>query len=155
MAQNFIACDREQVLLLAPSVRDWLPDDHLALFVIDAVAQLDLEAFYGSYRRDGHGRAAHDPSMMVALLLYAYARGQRSSRLIERDCVENVAYRVITANQARSRDDRAVRPAPRDGDRGLVWQRAWPLRARRDGEGRRDRDRRHEGACQRVTSRQP
>jgi len=81
-------------------VRDWLPDDHLALFVIDAVAQLDLEAFYGSYRRDGHGRAAHDPAMMVGLLLYAYARGQRSSRLIERDCVENVAYRVITANQA-------------------------------------------------------
>ncbi len=100
MAQNFIACDREQVLLLPPSVRDWLPDDHLAWFVIDTVAQLDLEAFYGSYRRDGHGRAAHDPSMMVALLLYAYARGQRSSRLIERDCVENVAYRVITANQA-------------------------------------------------------
>jgi hypothetical protein len=55
MAQNFIACDREQVLLLPPSVRDWLPDDHLALFVLDAVAQLDLEAFYGSYRRDGHG----------------------------------------------------------------------------------------------------
>ncbi len=100
MAQNFIACDREQVLLLPPSVRDWLPDNHLALFVIDAVSQLDLEAFYGAYRRDGHGRAAHDPAMMVALLLYAYARGQRSSRLIERDCVENVAYRVITANQA-------------------------------------------------------
>ena len=58
MAQNFIACDREQVLLLPPSVRDWLPDDHLALFVIDAVSQLDLEAFYGAYRRDGHGRAA-------------------------------------------------------------------------------------------------
>jgi len=100
MPQNFIACDREQVLLLPPSVRDWLPDDHLALFVIDAVSLLDLEAFYASYRRDGHGRAAHDPAMMVALLLYAYARGQRSSRLIERDCVENVAYRVITANQA-------------------------------------------------------
>ena len=99
MPQNFIACDREQVLLLPPSVRDWLPDDHLALFVIDAVSQLDLEAFYASYRRDGHGRAAHDPAMMVALLLYAYARGQRSSRLVERDCVENVAYRVITANQ--------------------------------------------------------
>jgi len=100
MPQNFIACDREQVLLLPPSLRDWLPDDHLALFVLDAVTQLDLEAFYGSYRRDGHGRAAHDPAMMVALLLYAYARGQRSSRLIERDCVENVAYRVITGNQA-------------------------------------------------------
>ena len=88
MAQNFIACDREQVLLLPPSVRDWLPDDHLALFVIDAVSQLDLEAFYGAYRRDGHGRAAHDPAMMVGLLLYAYARGQRSSRLIERDCCQ-------------------------------------------------------------------
>jgi len=103
MAQNFIACDREQVLLLPPSVRDWLPDNHLALFVM---------AFYGSYRRDGHGSAAHDPAMMVALLLYAYARGQRSSRLIERDCVENVAYRVITANRAPgSRDDRAVQAA--------------------------------------------
>ena len=79
MAQNFIESAREQVLLLPPSLRDWLPDDHLALFVLDAVTQLDLEAFYGSYRRDGHGRAAHDPAMMVALLLYAYARGQRSS----------------------------------------------------------------------------
>ena len=75
MAQNFIACDREQVLLLPPSVRDWLPDDHLALFVIDAVAQLDLEAFYGSYRRDGHGRAAHDPAMMVAAAVRVFAWG--------------------------------------------------------------------------------
>jgi len=124
MPQNFIACDREQVLLPPPSVRDWLPDDHLALFVIDSVSQLDLEAFYGSYRRDGHGRAAHDPAMIVALLLYAYARGQRSSRLVERDCVENVAYRVITANNIGSRDDRALSPASRNGDRGLVWQRA-------------------------------
>jgi len=52
MAQNFIACDREQVLLLPPSVRDWLPDDHLALFVIDAVALLDLEAFTEPVLRD-------------------------------------------------------------------------------------------------------
>src|SRR3954464_13736230 len=100
MAQNFIACDREQELLLPPSLREWLPEGHLAWFVIDAVAQWDLAGFYGAYRADGHGRAAHDPVMMVALLLYAYAIGERSSRRIERRCVEDVACRVICANRA-------------------------------------------------------
>ena len=71
MAQNFLACDREQELLLPPSLREWLPEDHLAWFVIDAVAAIDLSAFYAAYRDDGQGRAAHDPAMMVALLLYA------------------------------------------------------------------------------------
>src|ERR687897_840093 len=99
MAQNFLACDRDQVLLLAPSLRDWLPEDHFAWFVLDAVAAMDLSAFYAAYRHDGHGRAAFDPAMMVALLLYAYAKGQRSSRVIERECVEDIAYRVIAANQ--------------------------------------------------------
>jgi len=99
MAQNFIACDRDQELLLPPSVRDWLPDDHFAWFVLAAVEELDLTAFYGAYRVDGHGRPAHDPGMMVALLLYAYARGQRSSRGVERGCIEDIAYRVIAANR--------------------------------------------------------
>jgi transposase len=70
MAQNFLACDRDQALLLPPSLREWLPEDHLAWFVIEAVAQFDLAGFYCAYRADGHGRAAHDPAMMVALLLY-------------------------------------------------------------------------------------
>src|SRR4051812_3058617 len=100
MAQNFLACDRDQELLLPPSLREWLPEGHLAWFVIEAVAQLDLSAFYSAYRIDGHGRAAHEPAMMVALLLYAYAIGERSSRRIERRCVEDVATRVICANQA-------------------------------------------------------
>jgi transposase len=100
MAQNFVACDRDQELLLPPSLRDWLPEGHLAWFVIDAVAQLDLTAFYAAYRVDGHGRPAHDPAMMVALLLYGYAIGERSSRRLERRCVEDVATRVICANQA-------------------------------------------------------
>jgi transposase len=100
MAQNFIACDREQELLLPPSLREWLPEGHLAWFVIDAVAQWDLAGFYGAYRADGHGRAAHDPAMMVALLLYCYAIGERSSRRSERRCVEDVACRVICANRA-------------------------------------------------------
>src|SRR5918999_4932790 len=100
MPQNFIGCDREQELLLPPSLRDWLPAGHLAWFVIDAVAQLDLSAFYAAYRVDGHGRPAHDPAMMVALLLCGYAIGERSSRRLERRCVEDVATRVICANQA-------------------------------------------------------
>jgi transposase len=100
MAQNFIACDREQELLLPPSLREWLPEDHLAWFVLDAVETMDLKAFLAGYRDDGWGRAAHDPTMMVALLLYAYATGDRSSRRIERRCHDDVAVRVITANQA-------------------------------------------------------
>ena len=98
MAQNFIGVDREQVLLLPPSLRDWLPEDHLVWTILDAVAEMNLDAFYGAYRADGHGRPAYEPSMMVALFLYAYARGNRSSRGIERACVEDVAYRVIAAN---------------------------------------------------------
>jgi transposase len=100
MAQNFLSCDREQELLLPPSLREWLPEDHLAWFVLDAVEAMDLGPFYLAYRADGHGRAAHDPAMMVALLLYAYAVGERSSRGIERRCQEDIAFRVIAANQA-------------------------------------------------------
>lgn len=99
MAQNFIACDRDQVLLLAPDLADWLPGDHLARFVIETVGELDLSGVYAYYRQDGHGRPAHDPAMMVALVLYAYAVGVTSSRAIERRCVEDVAFRFITANQ--------------------------------------------------------
>jgi transposase len=100
MAQNFLGCDRDQELLLPPSLREWLPEGHLAWFVIEAVAELDLVAFYAAYRQDGRGRAAHEPAMMVALLLYAYAVGERSSRGIERRCREDVAFRVIAADQA-------------------------------------------------------
>jgi transposase len=99
VSQNFLVCDREQELLLPPSLREWLPEDHLAWFVLDAVDEIDLSAFYGVYREDGWGRAAFEPAMMVALLLYAYAVGERSSRGIERRCREDVAFRVITANR--------------------------------------------------------
>jgi transposase len=98
MPQNFIEGCREQEFLLPPDVRDWLPGDHLAWFVIDAVAQMDLGAFYSAYRADGHGRAAYEPSLMVTLLMYAYATKVRSSRAIEGHCGQDVAYRVITGN---------------------------------------------------------
>lgn len=100
MGQNFLDCDREQAFLLPPSIRDWLPEDHLAWFVIDSVARMDLSGFYSAYRADGHGRAAYEPSMMVALVLYSYATNERSSRGIERRCRQDIAYRVITGNQA-------------------------------------------------------
>ncbi len=99
MAQNFIACDREQSFLLPPDVREWLPEGHLAWFVIDVVGVIDTSGFFAAYRDDGHGRAAYEPSMMIALLLYCWARGVRSSRAIERACVEDVACRVIAAHQ--------------------------------------------------------
>jgi transposase len=99
MPQNFLECDREQAFLMPPDPREWLPEGHLAWFVLATVEEMDLAAFYASYRVDGWGRAAFEPKMMVALLLYAYASGQRSSRGIERRCVEDVAYRVIAAHQ--------------------------------------------------------
>jgi transposase len=98
MAMNFIGCDRDQAFLMPPSLREWVPDDHLAWTVLDAVGEMDLGAFYRAYRADGHGRPAYEPAMMVALLLYAYARGNRSSRAIERACVEDVAFRVVAGN---------------------------------------------------------
>jgi transposase len=99
VAQNFLSCDREQALLLPASVAEWVPEGHLARFVVDVVERLDLTVFYGAYRADGSGRAAHDPAMMVALVLYNYAVGMRSSRAIERRCVEDVACRFIAANR--------------------------------------------------------
>ena len=100
MAQNFLSCDRDQPMLLPADLREWLPEDHLAWFVLDAVSEMNLERFFAGYRQDGWGRAAHDPEMMVSLLLYAYAVGERSSRKIERRCAEDIAFRVIAANQA-------------------------------------------------------
>jgi transposase len=97
MGPSFIACDRAQSFLMPPDVREWLPEDHFAWFVLDSVAAMDLDAFYAVYRGDGRSRPAYEPAMIVALLLYAYARGVRSSRAIERACIEDVAYRVIAA----------------------------------------------------------
>lgn len=99
MGYNFRPVERDQSFLLPPSLRDWLPEDDLAWLVLDAVAEMDLDPIYARYRRDGWGAAAFDPAMMTALLLYAYATGERSSRRIEARCRRDIAYRVITANQ--------------------------------------------------------
>jgi transposase len=100
VAHNFIACDRDQQFLLPPSLNDWLPQGHLARFIASVVEQLDLAEFYKRRRNDGWGRPAFDPKMMVALLLYAYCTGVRSSSQIERKCPEDIAFRFVAANEA-------------------------------------------------------
>ena len=99
MGYNFFPCERDQLYLMPPALQDWLPEGDLAWFILDAVAQMNLTAIERTYRADGWGQAAYEPAMMVALLLYAYCLGERSSRRIERLCQRDVAFRVITANQ--------------------------------------------------------
>jgi transposase len=99
MAYNFLGCDRDQPFLLPPDLRDWLPDGHLAWFILDVVDQLDLEPFYRQHRDDGHGHPAYDPKTLLGVLLYGYCLGIRSSRQLERRLHEDVAFRVLAANQ--------------------------------------------------------
>jgi transposase len=99
MAYNFLRGDRDQPFLLPPDLRDWLPDGHLAWFVLDVVDQVDFQLFYRAHRDDGHGHPAYDPKTLLGVLLYAYCVGVRSSRQIERRCTEDLAFRVLAANQ--------------------------------------------------------
>jgi transposase len=97
---NVRRVERDQLLLMPPSLSDWLPADHLAWFVVDVVAELDLSGFYRSLRVDGRGGASYDPEVMLGILLYSYCVGERSSRRIERRLCDDVAFRVVAANQA-------------------------------------------------------
>jgi transposase len=100
MAKGYLPYDIDQRLLLPPDMRAWLPEGHLALFVLDVVFELDLTAFYRVHeQKDSRGRAGHHPAMMVALLVYAYCVGKPSSRRIERATYEDVAFRVLAGDQ--------------------------------------------------------
>jgi transposase len=89
----------DQLLLLPPDMREWLPEDHLVWFVRDVVAELDLRAILAAYDGSRGGQPAYDPTMMTALLVYAYCVGMASSRKIERATYENVPFRVLAADQ--------------------------------------------------------
>jgi transposase len=97
MSGNFVSFDRDTLFLMPPSVQDWVPQKHLARFVVDLVSQLDLREMRDSY--DGRGSAAYHPEMLVALLFYAYATGVRASRKIETATYDSVAFRYIAANR--------------------------------------------------------
>ena len=96
MKQKFVEVDRETLFLLPPSVQDWLPEGHLARFVVEIVEQLDLRSLKASYA--GRGSQAYNPEMLLSLLFYGYATGVFSSRQLERSTHDSVAFRFIAAN---------------------------------------------------------
>jgi hypothetical protein len=87
----------EQDLLLPPSLREWLPDDHLVYFVSDVVDQLNLSAIESVYEEDDRGQPPYHPRMMTKILLYGYCVGVFSSRKIQKRLLEDVAFRVLAA----------------------------------------------------------
>ena len=97
VAKSYRPVERDQQFLLPPDMRDWLPVGHAVWVLLDAVRLLDTSGFHARCRTGGVGRAGYDPDMMLALLFYAYSRGIRSSRRIERLCWEDVGFRVICA----------------------------------------------------------
>jgi transposase len=100
MAFGYRPVDRDQMFLLSPDMRQWLPERHFVWFLLAVVEQLDVSAFEEGRRLGSVGRQGYDPRMLLALLIYAYAMGQRSSRRIEDLCVTDVAFRVICAQDA-------------------------------------------------------
>jgi transposase len=98
MPTSYRAYSPDQGLLLPTSLSEWLPEDHLAYFISDAVEAMDLEAFYARYEGDGRRRQPFDPRMMVKVLIYGYASGVFSSRKMARKLTEDVAFRVLSAN---------------------------------------------------------
>jgi transposase len=95
VAKSYRPVQREQVLLLPPDMSEWLPPDHLVWFVLDVVDGLDTTSLEQCRRVGGAGAAGYDPRMLLALLVYAYCCGVRSSRQIERLCTTDVAFRVL------------------------------------------------------------
>ena len=103
---NFRPIDRDTGFLMPPSVDEWLPEKHLARFVVDVLAGLDLRAMLGSYR--GSGEASYHPSILLGILVYGYATGVFSSRKLERASYDSVAFRFVAANQHPDHDTLAT-----------------------------------------------
>jgi transposase len=100
MANDFISYDLRQQYLLPPDIREWLPDKHLARFIIDVLDELDLsELMLACLRTDERGRKGYHPRMLLGLLLYGYCTGTRASRQIEKKTYEDIAFRVLSGNE--------------------------------------------------------
>ena len=109
MPTTFRAYQPDQPLLLPPDLQEWVPPGHLAHHVSDVVDALDLTAFYAPYEGDGRRNAPYEPSMMVKVLIYAYATGTFSSRAVARKLEEDVAFRMLSPRY------RAAAPAVEPG----------------------------------------
>ena len=98
MSKTFRPYEPDQISLMPASMRDWLPSDHLAYFISDVVDNLDLSAIMERYVGEERGYPPYHPAMMVKVLLYAYCTGVASSRKIEKRLCEDIAFRVLAAN---------------------------------------------------------
>jgi transposase len=134
MAKTYRPYVPEQDLLLPPSLRDWLPDDHLAYFVSDLIDQLDLSAITLVYEDNERGQPPYHPVMMTKVLVYAYCVGVFSSRKIERRLSEDVAFRVLAAGNepdfrtiAESRKTHCP-PCADSSSRCCTWRASWAHR---------------------------
>ena len=143
---NFRPIDRQTGFLLPPSVDEWLPEKHLARFVVEVIDGLDLRVMRGSYR--GSGSASYPPSLLLGILVYGYATGVFSSRKLERATYDSVAFRFIAANQHPDREEYgqikgyappAVLLDPLGAERRLKESPVAPDLRRREGARRADR----------------
>jgi transposase len=98
MGRNFVMAERDQLFLLPPDARQWLPERHLAWAVLEQAGQMDLGPFLAWYRADGQGRPAYHPQLMVSLIMYCYCKGIRSSRAVEMATYDDVGARVLAGN---------------------------------------------------------
>ena len=142
MAKGYLPYEVDQQLLLPPDMRSWLPEGHLAYFVLEVVAEFDLSEFYAVHEaKDVRGRAGYHPAMLVALLIYGYCTGKRSSRGIERATYDDVAFRVISGDQHPDHDFvAAFRKQHLDCLRALTARSGgWPTRAKHSASTSRSR----------------
>jgi transposase len=136
---NFRPIDRDTGFLLPPSVDEWLPERHLARFVVEVIGGLDLRSMTGSYR--GSGEASYHPELLLGLIVYGYATGVFSSRKLERATYDSVAFRFIAANEHPDHDTIAA------FRRRFLKQIEFTRGAGNIGPGGRWRRRRGNGSC--------
>ena len=134
VAKQFLWADRDQPFLLPVDMREWLPDDHVVWVLLEVIDRLGVSGLEARYELGGGGRRAFDPRMLLALLIYCYSGGVRSSRQIERRCRTDVAMRVITGQRVpdhtviarfRQRHQESVRGVVHSGAAGVREGRAW------------------------------
>ena len=151
MSKTYIPYDPDQQLLLPAALQEWLPPDHLAYFISDVADQLDLSAITARYEEERRGGPPYHPRMMVKVLLYGYCTGVASSRRIAQRLHEDIAFRVLAANN--TPDFRTIsdfRKGPSGGVGGVVPAGAGALPAGRTGEAGARGPGRHQGAGQRL-----